>query len=220
MVQTFMAKNVKPSPEAETPKLVAVKVANRLAALRREQGLTLRELARRCGLSESYVSRIENHKSAINIDNLNSVAMVLGVPITYFFEGGVADRPIAICRAGKGKSMRLGHSRGLLVKMLAAEKRSKLMEPFIVDLSSALDPQVRRTHSGDEFFYVLEGECTLYYGKDTIHLNKGDSVYYDPRIPHLAEPAGGKGCTVIAVVASRSYLFHGDITRLLKENDE
>lgn len=215
-----MGKLNKPSQEAETPKLVAVKVAERLAALRQEQGLTLRELARRCNLSESYLSRIENHKSAINIDNLNSVAMVLGVPITYFFEGAVTDRAITVCRAGKGKPVRLGNSRGLLVKMLAADKRAKLMEPFIVDLSSSREELEQRTHTGDEFFYVIDGECTLNYGKDTIHLAKGDSVYYDPRIPHLTVPVKGLGCTVLAVVASRSYLFHGDLTRLLQEVDD
>jgi len=215
-----MVKTPKPSPDAETPKLVAVKVADRLASLRREQGLTLRELAQRCGLSESYVSRIENHKSAISIDNLNRAALVLGVPVTYFFEGAVTDRPLTVCRAGKGKAIRLSNSKGLLIKMLAAEKRSKLMEPFVVDLTSSMEPQKRSTHSGDEFLYVLEGECMFHFGKDSIRLGKGDSVYYDPRIPHLAEPIGGGECTVLAVVASRSYLFHGDITRLLKENDE
>jgi transcriptional regulator with XRE-family HTH domain len=188
--------------------------------LRKEQAVTLRELARRCNLSESYLSRIENHKSSIGIDTLNSVAMVLGVPITYFFERADTDRAVTVCRAGKGKPVRLGNSRGLLVKMLAAEKRAKLMEPFVVDLCSARDEPAQRTHSGDEFFYVIDGECILTYGKDTIRLAKGDSVYYDPRIPHMTVPVEGKGCMVLAVVASRSYLFHGDLSRLLQEVDD
>lgn len=58
------------------------------------------------------------------------------------------------------------------------------------------------------------------YGKDKIRLKEGDSVYYDPSVPHLAEPHRKLGCKVLAVVASRSYLFHGDITRLMQAGGE
>ena len=177
----------------------------------------MRQLASQCDLSESYLSRIENHKATINIANLARVAVVLGVPIAAFFEDTISARLISVCRAGRGKPVRLS-AKGLRVKMLAADKGSKLMEPIIVDLTTALEDPVQRSHQGDEFFYVLEGECSLHYGKDEIMLQKGDSVYYDPRIRHVTIPDPKKGCTVLSVVASRNYLFHGDLSRLLNEN--
>ena len=73
----------------------------------------------------------------------------------------------------------------------------------------------RRTHAGD---YVLKGECDLLYGKDTIRLRTGDAVYYDATVPHAARMVKGKSCRLLAVVASRDYLFHGDLTRLLSED--
>lgn len=196
---------------------VEVKVATRLANLRRDQGFTLKQLAQKCSLSESYLSRIENHKAAINIANLNAVATVLGVPIAAFFDDILSERPISVCRGGAGKSVRLRGSKGLVARMLASDKKGKLMEPFIVDLNSAEERQQQQRHQGDEFVYVLEGECRFYYGKELIRLQKGDSVYYDPRIPHVSTADPEKGCTILAVVASRNYLFHGDINRLLSD---
>lgn len=203
-------------PTMETPKLIEIKVADRLASLRKNQGLTLRQIAKDCKLSESYLSRIENHKAAINIANLSRVAATLGVPITAFFEDMTTERPISVCRAGQGKSVRLAFAKGLSVEMLAADKKGKLMEPFITDPGSTYEEPLPRSHQGDEFLYVLEGECILHFGKDNISLTKGDSVYFDPRIPHFTTPSPSTGCKILAVVASRDYLFHGDLSRLLK----
>lgn len=201
----------------EAPNLIEINVADRLASLRKDQGLTLRQLANQCNLSESYLSRVENHKATINIANLARVALILGVSITAFFEETMSTRQITVCRSGCGKPVRLS-AKGLRVKMLAADKGSKLMEPIIVDLSTASEEPVPRSHQGDEFTYVLEGECTLHYGKHEIALQIGDSAYYDPRIPHFTKPDPKKGCTVLSVVASRDYLFHGDLSRLLNES--
>ena len=200
----------------ETPKLIEVRVAERLAAFRGEQGLTLKQLAMKCGLSDAYLSRVENHKAAVNIANLSNIALALGVPIAVFFEDNISERPISVCRKHEGQKVRLRSEKGLLLEMLAAEKKGKLMEPFIVDLASSKEKLVAKAHPGDEFFYVLVGECTLIYGKDKIHLKAGDSVYYDPSVPHFTTPDGKLGCRVLAVVASRSYLFHGDISRLMQ----
>jgi len=136
----------------ETPKLVEVRVADRLAALRREQGLTLKQLAENCGLSDAYLSRVENHKAAVNIANLSMIALALGLPIAVFFEDNVSERPISVCRKHKGQKVRLRSRTGLFLEMLAAEKKGKLMEPFIVDLASATEKQDARSHPGDEFF--------------------------------------------------------------------
>ena len=63
----------------------------------------------------------------------------------------------------------------------------------------------------------MKGEMDLVYGNETIRLKEGDSCYYDATIPHGARAAKGHTCRILVVVASRDYLFHGDLTRLLNE---
>ena len=49
-------------------------IANQIAALRKERRLTLKKMASTVGLSEAYLSRLENHKAPITVDNLGKIA--------------------------------------------------------------------------------------------------------------------------------------------------
>ena len=39
-----------------------------------------------------------------------------------------------------------------------------------------------------------------------------------PSVPHAARPIPGQPCEVLSIVASRDYVFHGDLSRLMKGN--
>ena len=41
-----------------------------------------------------------------------------------------------------------------------------------------------RDHSGEQFVYLLEGEMTYVIGQQVYHLQPGDVVYFDAKVPH------------------------------------
>ena len=194
-----------------------IKVVDRLSALRKEQGLTLRELGSKAGLSDAYLSRLENHKTAVTILSLSRLAKALGTSISVFFEDDSIDRQLVLCRSGKGKLIRLRGPAHLQTWVLAHEKPGKLMEAILVDLDTAKNPMEFAVHSGEEFNYILEGECEFHYGKERLILKKGDSIYYDGNVPHQVFCRKSKKCKILAILASKDYLYHGDLTRLLKD---
>jgi transcriptional regulator with XRE-family HTH domain len=198
------------------PYSAELRVADRLKRLRQEQGLTLKDLSSTARLSEAYLSRVENHKVAIPIATLERLANALGVSIAALFADDATSVPIAVCRSGQGKRGKLRGPRGFAYRMLADAKRGKLMEPLVVDVASASRVMPLKAHPGEEFNYVLEGEMVLRYGKQRMLLRTGDAVYYDATVPHASCAAAGKPCRVLAVVASRDYLFHGDLSRLIR----
>ncbi len=57
------------------------------------------------------------------------------------------------------------------------------MDPMIVTLSQA-DTAELVTHTGQEFNYVLEGAIKVVVGKNEFTLEEGDSLYFNPAIPH------------------------------------
>lgn len=191
-----------------------VRVAARMHRLRNDKGLTLAQLAERSGISSPFLSRVENHKASLTIASLERIAAALGVPMGFFFEEDELSQPIVICRSGTGSRKRLRGPSGLVLEMLAGDKRAKLMEPLVVDLTTATDVSLK-SHPGEEFNFVLSGECDLMFGDQSIRLLAGDSAYYDASVPHAASVPSGLHCRILAVVASRDYLFHGDLTRLL-----
>ena len=193
-----------------------VRVANRLRQLRSDKALTLKELASTAGISQAYLSRVENHKAALPISGLERLARALGVSMGVFFEEDDRALPITVCRAGKGSKGRLRGARGLVYEMLASQKAGKLMEPLLIDIASAARELSLRSHPGEELNFVLEGEFLLLYGKDEIRLREGDAAYYDAAVPHAARRIADRPCRILAVVASRDYVFHGDLTQLLE----
>ena len=195
---------------------IEVRVANRLRQLRADKGLSLAELAAMASISPAYLSRVENHKVSLPLAGLERLANALGVAVAAFFEEDDHALPIVVCRAGQGKQGRIRGPRGFLFELLAADKKGKLMEPMLVDVAAAANPTPLQSHTGDEFNYVLEGECRLVYGKDDLHLRAGDAVYYDAGVPHAALAVDNLPCKLLVVVASRDYLFHGDLSKLLK----
>jgi len=61
-------------------------VGERLRALRGSCGLTLKQVAKRTGLSVSLISQIELGKSAASMSTLHKLSTALQVKLTYFFE--------------------------------------------------------------------------------------------------------------------------------------
>jgi DNA-binding NtrC family response regulator len=62
-------------------------IGSKIRALRREQQLTLKQLANKTGVSVSLISQIELGKSAASISTLHKLSAALGVPMSYVFEG-------------------------------------------------------------------------------------------------------------------------------------
>ena len=197
--------------------MAEIEVARKIASLRKDSKLTLKALGKACGLSDTYLSRVENGKTAINIANLSKVGQALGVELGVFFESEKNSPPLTICRAGKGKRIRFRTRYGIKARLLSEEKRDKLMEPIWLDISSTEKDMPLQSHSGQEFIYILEGSCRFSYGKELIELNKGDSILFDSTVDHAAIAIPDVKCQAITVVTSKDYHFHGDIVRLLDE---
>jgi len=205
------------SKRASNPSTAELNAARKIASLRKESRMTLKTLGDASGLSDTYLSRVENGKTAISIANLSKVATALGVDLSTFFDSPESTAPLIVRRAGDGKKIRFRTRYGIRARLLAEEKRDKLMEPIWLDISSAKKEMPLQSHSGQEFIHILKGRCRFRFAKQTLELNEGDSVYFDSNVDHAAIAIPGVECQAITVVTSRDYHFHGDIVKLLDE---
>lgn len=205
-----------PSPSKQNPLAMEERVAATLRALREQQGLTLAALAAAVDLSPAYLSRVENNSASLTLQNLARVAAALQVPTAAFFEEKDVPRPLVVSRQGSGRRKPLHGLPGASMELPAADKRGKLMEPLLVEIRPRASKPKLRAHPGEEFNLVLEGGCEFFYGQERLALSVGDTAYYNATVPHGIRATGGTPCRLLAVVASRDYLFHGDISKLLQ----
>ena len=70
-----------------------LKIGQRLKAMRVQQRLTLRDLAKRVDLSASMLSQIETGKSFPSVRSMHTIAMALGVSIESFFPEQASTSP-------------------------------------------------------------------------------------------------------------------------------
>src|SRR3954462_168386 len=79
---------------SSAPEAVAeVDVGERLRSIRRLRRATLRTIAERAGVSESFLSQVERGKASASIGSLRRIATALGVSVADLFEPSAMPAP-------------------------------------------------------------------------------------------------------------------------------
>lgn len=104
-----------------------------------------------------------------------------------------------IVRNGEGRSV--SRYEGYRFKDLAFRYADKIMQPLLVTLSPTDAPAALVTHTGQEFNFVLRGSIALTFDDQTIILNAGDSVYFNPMHPHGQRCIGDIDATFLTMIA-------------------
>lgn len=60
-----------------------LRIGQRIAELRKEQGMTQTQLAERCGLQQAHIARIEAGRYSVGLDTLAQIATALGMKIDF-----------------------------------------------------------------------------------------------------------------------------------------
>lgn len=183
-------------------------VGTKIKGLRETKNLTLEEIAERSGLSVEQIQGIENDVNLPSLGPLIKIARALGVRLGTFMDDNDALGPIVCRAADREKDSSISFSNGatdarkhMEYHPLAQQKAGRHMEPFVIDINPEENPNYQLSdHEGEEFIYVMQGEVELVYGKDTYHLNEGDTIYYDSIVKHHLHGAPGKSAKILAVV--------------------
>lgn len=203
-------------------------VGPRLRARREERGLSLRELARRLGISPSAVSQIETGKSRPSVSTLYSIVTELGMSLDELFSGEpgeersaenasveapVADPKSAPERGGGDERhvQRAGTRHAIdLESGVRWERLTPHSDPDVdflylaydVGGSSSENNQFMR-HPGREYGLVERGVLEITVGFETFELGPGDSISFDSTIPHRLRNAGTEPVHAIWFVLGR-----------------
>jgi transcriptional regulator with XRE-family HTH domain len=157
-------------------------LGNRLRELRRQQGLSLRSLAEKSGLSANTLSLIENGKTSPSVATLQQVALALNVPITSFFEMDVKSEPVIFTKSDARPGSPFAY--GTLEEM-GSGLGNDGFQPFITNLNAhaSSGPQPL-THDGSEFIFCLSGRIIYNVAGNEYTLEPGDSLMFASHMPH------------------------------------
>jgi transcriptional regulator with XRE-family HTH domain len=180
-----------------------IDVGERLRALRQFRRCTLRMIAERSGLSESFLSQVERGRSSASIASLRRIAGALGVSMADLFEPNGVPGPRVLRRAE-----RPALSFGILGrKMLLTPKPLHHLEVFAgeLEVGGSTGPQPYAHGDSEELFVVISGSVQLELGGELFELERGDSIDYRSSTPHRVSNSGQELAEVLWIISPPSY---------------
>jgi transcriptional regulator with XRE-family HTH domain len=190
----------------------ASKVGSRLRAERERLGISLRELARRVGVSPSLVSQIELDRVNPSVSTLYALVTELGMTMSDVFgDSGSEQQVVRRPRDDDGLAEKPDTRR---VINLASGVRWERLTPHsdrdveflyvVYPVGAESCPEdALMTHGGKEYGYVSSGTLGVRVGFDEYELGSGGSIAFDSSSPHRLWAIGGEPVHAIWVVIGR-----------------
>lgn len=133
------------------------KIGERIKALRIAKGMSIEDVSKKSGISESVISSIEGYLLSPPLGNIISLAKAFEVSVGDFF-GDKGNSPFCIVRSDNRKTVSRfnstnGQSCGYSYESLGQQKKNRHMEPFLVTLTPLKFPRFNQTSiSGKNLF--------------------------------------------------------------------
>lgn len=173
-------------------------VAAKIKDLREFCDFSTADLAKKIGISENEYLEYEEGRKDIPIGTFYNIAAALSIDPTVLLTGKTSFRQDCdVVYDGKGTEIE--RYPGYRFTSLANKFLDRVMEPMLVELDPEVVPDPV-THSGQEFNYVLSGELRVVLGEKEYYLREGDSIYFNPRIPHSQIAMGGKKAKFLTII--------------------
>ena len=158
---------------------------------RRQQGMTVADVASVTGLSIGMLSKIENGNTSPSLTTMQILSHAFSVPVTAFFKSYEERREAVHVKSGshieiERRGTRAGHQYNLLGH-IGSNSSGVVVEPYIITLTTESDTFPTFQHEGLELLYMLEGEVNYRHGDHIYALKPGDSLFFDADAPHGPE---------------------------------
>jgi len=176
-------------------------IAMRIMDSREACGLSVEDVADSVRLSVEDYILYESGGKDIPISVLYELAFLFKVDMTDLL-AGVSPRMDGHCLVRSGKGLAVERYSGYKYHSLAYNYIKRAMEPLLVLVDPPGEGKAAGlvTHKGQEFNYVVEGRVRITIGDKSYVLNTGDSMYFDPTIPHGQEAVGGKAAFLTVIM--------------------
>ncbi|HMD90288.1 MAG TPA: XRE family transcriptional regulator [Anaerolineaceae bacterium] len=211
------------------PTLVQPTIGLRIKEKRREEGLSIRELARRTNLTASFISQVENGKANVSLDSLRRITKALGVQILYFLSEAAPqsetnkegqppespeikaasdelfDRSSPLIKRGKRARLYFPDS-GVTYELLTGRLDHK-MESFIGKIAPGAGNVARRLSvSTEEFILCLSGVLKVGIKEAFYMVEAGDSIYVNGNsLTSLANGSDSEDAEWLSVITPPAF---------------
>jgi len=181
-------------------------IGPKLRALRLKKSMGLVELGKHTGLSPALLSKLERDKLYPTLPTLLRIALVFNVGLDYFFTDERKRHVVSVVK--KEERIKLPDHPGTedtayYFESLDFKCNERRTNSYLAEFEPIAEEKLKpHQHPGSEFLHVMKGRLGLRIGMDNYELDAGDSIYFDPSVPHTYRRVGKQPCQAMIVTAS------------------
>ncbi len=153
-------------------------IGHQIRALRKAKAISTAEFARQINRSAGFVNNLEHERTEVSLQLLDTIATVLGVPVSWFFQGLDPEAPDEIglvVRKGYHRALKL-ENHGVHEELLSPQVSTDFQLVRTSFAPGASTGPSALTSKADMTVYVMEGELTITIDKHCFQLTEGDSI--------------------------------------------
>jgi len=190
---------------SDTDATFVAAIGGRVRALREAMGLSLRDLAERCGVSAPMLSQVERGETSPTLQVATRIAAGLDLRLSQLLRLD-EDGAVTIVRAGErrqGPANVDGHRYEVLTAPLPGQ-RAELSRHVLAPGAATGGPGDPPMHEpgSRETALVERGRVVLHCDGAAHDLATGDCVTFDADLPHRFENPGPDEATFLGVVSA------------------
>jgi transcriptional regulator with XRE-family HTH domain len=175
-------------------------IGRRIRAAREAAGVSVRELARRIGVSPSHISQVERGLGSYSVATLYAVTSKLEISLDSLFESPGPTTPPAdvppsaldgaeVLRVESRPAIKLASGPRWERLTAAADPEAEFLEVIYEPSAAGPESEFSR-HEGVEYGVVISGHLSVQVGFEATVLRPGDAIRIDSMQPHRYWNAG------------------------------
>ena len=142
----------------------------------------MKTVAEKAGISEGFLSQVENDVNSPSVDTLSKICNAIGVKPGDLMNQSSNQEKLVLIRKSEWGDIDLPHTGFITRRFFAPHNRKVIDSAILVIEPGKLIPVRKSIKNGQEVLCILKGSLELVHGERTIHLTEGDTAHY------LAEP--------------------------------
>jgi transcriptional regulator with XRE-family HTH domain len=183
---------------------MSVEVAARLQYIRKKNGLSQRELAKRAGVTNGTISLIEQNRVSPSVGSLKKLLECIPMSLAEFFTFDLDENKCVVFNGGTLPNLGNETIQFLLVGSGVKDRNMCIMRE-VYEPHADTGPEVLE-HAGQEGGVVVRGEIELTVDGQSWVLRPGDAYYFESKLAHrFRNLSESEPCEIVSANSPPSF---------------
>jgi transcriptional regulator with XRE-family HTH domain len=165
------------------PEIFLMNIGPMIRRLRKEQKLTLKTVSARAGISEGFLSQVENNVNSPSVDTLIKICNAMDLNAGDVLKLAENQQRLNVIRKIDLDDVEMPRSGFVTRRFVSPENRTVVDSAVLLIAPGKSIPIRKNIKSGQEMLCILRGTLELVHGDKTVILEEGDMAHYwvEPR---------------------------------------